>query len=189
MDGRSIVGGISSCREGDTSGKAHFKLGRMEGSSNVSEKRVCPPFYKVMEDICTKLEGIERLEKKVTEVADSFTGELGQIRGRMANLTVESKKNSGEIESLKGSIEFFSCGMQSTNEKQEEHRVRITELENINYEMSVKIEELERCNAKLTEDMKLYEEREKRRKKGARPKVLGILDTDQEEKIMKEEEE
>ena len=67
--------------------------------------------------------------------------------------------------------------------------MRITELENINYEMSVKIEELERCNAKLSEDMKLYEEREKRRKKGVGPKVLGILDTDQEERIMKEAEE
>ena len=120
-----------------------LSLGKMEGSSNISEKRVYPPFHKVMEEICTKLEGIERLEKKVTEVADSFTGELRQIREKIANLTVEGKKNSGEIESLQGSIKFFSYGIQSTNEKQADHRVRITELENINHEMSVKIEELE----------------------------------------------
>ena len=67
--------------------------------------------------------------------------------------------------------------------------MRITELENINYEMSVKIEELERCNAKLSEDIKLYEERGKRRNKGVGPKFLGIMDTDQEERIMKEAEE
>ena len=60
VDGCSIVGGISSYSGGDLSGKVHSESGRMEGSLNVSGKRVSPPFHKVMEEICTKLEGIER---------------------------------------------------------------------------------------------------------------------------------
>ena len=67
--------------------------------------------------------------------------------------------------------------------------MKLVELENTNYKMSERIEELERCNAKLSEDMKLFEEREKRRFKGARPKVLERLDSDLEERILKEAEE
>ena len=92
----------------------------MDGVSNYKDNRVCPPIHKVLEEICMKLEGIERLEKKMTEVTDNFTGELGQIRGKPANLTVESKKDSGEIKNLQGLIKFFSYGLQSTNKRQED---------------------------------------------------------------------
>ena len=86
---------------------------------------------------------------------------------------MESKKNSGEIESLQGSIKFFSYGIQSTNERQEDLRMKLVELENTNYKMSEKIEELERCNAKLSEDMKLFEEREKKKIPRSETKSFG----------------
>ena len=41
-----------------------------------------------------------------------------------------------------------------------------------------RIDGLERNNAKLNDDMKLLEEREKRRSLGDRPKVLELLDSD-----------
>ena len=91
----------------------------MDGTSKVSEKSVCPPIHVVLKEICMRVEGIERLEKKITEVADNFTGELGQIREKLANLTVERRRDSGEIENLQGSIKYFTYGLQSTNETQE----------------------------------------------------------------------
>ena len=136
---------------------------KMDGLLNYTDNRVCPPIHKVLEEICTKLEGIERLEKKMTEVTDNFTEELGLIKGKLANLTVESKKDSGEIKDLQGSIKYFSYGLQSTNERQEDLRMKLVKLENTNNMMSERIEKLERCNAKLSEDMKLFEEREKRK--------------------------
>ena len=72
--------------------KVHFKPGKMDGVSKASEKSVCPPIHVVLKEICMRVEGIERLEKKITEVADNFTGELGQIREKMANLMVERRK-------------------------------------------------------------------------------------------------
>ena len=49
--------------------------------------------------------------------------------------------------------------------------MKLVDLENTNNKMSERIEKLERCNTKLCEEVKLFEEREKRRFKGARPKV------------------
>ena len=66
--------------------------------------------------------------------------------------------------------------------------MKLVKLENTTNMMSERIEKLERCNAKLSEDMKLFEEREKRRFKGARPKVLERLDSDLEERVLKEAE-
>ena len=159
----------------------------MEGAPK--EKSVCPPIHVVLKEICSRVEGIERLEKKITEVADNFTGELGQIREKLANLTVERRKDSGEIENLQGSVKYFTFGLQSTNETQENFRMRIDELENTNYKLLERIEVLEQRNEKLSEDMKLYEERQKRRNMGARPKVLVPVDTDLKEKLSKEAEE
>ena len=69
----------------------------MDGYSDYTVNRVRPPIHKVLEEICSKLEGIERLEKKMTEVTVNFTEELGLIKRKLANLTEVSNKDSGEI--------------------------------------------------------------------------------------------
>ena len=50
-----------------------------------------------------------------------------------------------------------------------------------------RIDKLERNNAKLSDSMKLLEEREKRRSLSVRPKVLGFLDSDKRDAEIREE--
>ena len=64
--------------------------------------------------------------------------------------------------------------------------MKLVKLDNTTNMISERIEKLERCNAKLSDDMKLFEERENRRYKGARPKVLEILNSDLEDRVLEE---
>ena len=92
----------------------------MDGLFDYTDNQASPPVHKVLAEICSKLEGIERLEKKMTEVTLNITEELGLIKGKLVNLTEGSKKDSGDIKDLQGSIKYFSYGLQSTNENQED---------------------------------------------------------------------
>ena len=88
----------------------------MDGCIDDADNQTCPPVHKVLAEICSKLEGIERLERKMTEVTLDVTEELGLIKGKLVNLTEGSKKDSGDIKDLQGSIKYFSYSLQSTNE-------------------------------------------------------------------------
>ena len=58
----------------------------MDGLLNYTENRVRPPIHKVLEEICSKLEGIKRLEKKMNEVTRNVTVELGLIKREIGKL-------------------------------------------------------------------------------------------------------
>ena len=115
----------------------------MDGFFDYTDNQASPPVHKVLVEICSKLEGIERLEKNMTEVTLNVTEELGLIKGKLANLTEVSKKDSGEIRDLQGSIKYFSYGLQSTNERQEDLRMELVKLDNTTNMISERIGKLE----------------------------------------------
>ena len=89
----------------------------MDGSLYYSDNHDCPPkgpLQKVLEEINSKLEGIERLEKKLAEVTSNFTEELDLIKMKLANLTEARNKDSEEINSLRSLFKGFSKDLHST---------------------------------------------------------------------------
>ena len=118
------------------------------------------PIQMVLEDINSKLGGIERLEKKLTEVTLNFTEELDLIKMKLANLTEARNKDSEEINSLRSLFKGFSKDLHSTQVNQEDFQKKLVKLDNTTNKNSERIEKLERSNAKLSDNMKLLEERE-----------------------------
>ena len=102
----------------------------MDGSLDYSDCPPKAPMQNVLEEIYSKLEGIERLEKKLTEVTSNFTVELDLIKEKLANLTEARNKDSEEINGLQSMFKEFSYGLQSTKEKQEDLQMKIVKLDN-----------------------------------------------------------
>ena len=115
----------------------------MDGSLYYSD---CPPkgpLQKVLEEINSKLEGIKRLEKKLTEVTSNFTEELDLMKMKLANLTEARNKDSEEINGLQSLFKEFSNGLQSTKAKQEDFQMKLVTLDNTTNMNSDRIEKLE----------------------------------------------
>ena len=134
-----------------------------------------------------KLEGIGRLERKLEEVTTNFTGELDLIKTELANLK-EARNNDGiQLNRLQGSVKGIAKDLHRNEEAEGKIQKKLEKIDNTSNKNLERIDRLERNNAKLNDDMKLLEEREKRRSLGARPKVLEVLDSDRREAEKKAE--
>ena len=73
-------------------------------SSEYSELPPQDPILKTLADMSEKLEGIGRLEKKLEDATNNFTGELELIKSELTNLK-EARNNDGiKINRLQGSV-------------------------------------------------------------------------------------
>ena len=118
----------------------------MDGSIDYSDNHDCPPkgpLQKVLEEISLKLEGIERLEKKLTEVTSNFTEELDLIKVKLANLMEARNKDSEEINGLQSLFKEFSNDLHSTKANQEDLQMKLVKLDNTTNKNSERIEKLE----------------------------------------------
>ena len=69
-------------------------------SQHRSDNKDCPPkdpLLMALADMNYKLEGIERLEKKLEEATSNFTGVLDVIKKELANLKKARNNDSDEI--------------------------------------------------------------------------------------------
>ena len=138
-------------------------------------------------DMNSKLEGIGRLEKKLEEVTTNFTGELDLIKTELANLTEARNNDSAELNRLQSSFRGFSRDLHRNEENQEKIQRKLEKIDNTSNKNLERIHRLERSNAKLSDNMKLLEERENRRSLGARPRVLEILNSDLKDRVSGED--
>ena len=116
----------------------------------------------------------------------NFTEELDLIKMKLANLTEARNKDSEEINGLQSMLKEFSNDLHSTKVNQEDLQMKIMKLDNTTNKNSERIEKLEQCNAKLSDNMKLLEERENRRFQGARPKVLETMNSALKDRVLEE---
>ena len=136
------------------------------------------PLLQTLADMAAKLEGIGRLEAKLEEVTTNFTGELDLIKTELANLK-EARNNDGkELNKLQNSIKGIGKDLYRNEEAQGKIQRKLERIDNTSNKNLERIDRLERNNAKLSDSMKLLEERKKRRSFSIRPKVLGFLDSD-----------
>ena len=119
-----------------------------------------PSILMALTSINSKLDGIERLEKKLEEVTLNFTGELDMIKMELINLTKATNNDSVEINRLQSLFKGVSKDLNRTQENQEDFQMKLEKLVNASKENSEKIDKLERSNAKLSDNMKLLKERE-----------------------------
>ena len=135
----------------------------MDESQYCSDNTGSPPqepLVKALEEMNLKLEGIGRLEKKLAEVTSNFTGELDLIKTELVNLKEARNKDSAEINRLQNSFRGFSNDLHRTQENQEDIQRKLVKLDNTSNKNLERIDRLERSNAKLSDNMKLLEERE-----------------------------
>ena len=109
----------------------------------------------------SKLEGIGRLEKKLEEVTTNFTGELDLIKTELSNLTEARNNDSAELNRLQSSFRGFSKDLHRNEENQAKIQRKLEKIDNTSNKNLERIDRLERSNAKLSDNMKLLEEREK----------------------------
>ena len=144
-------------------------------SDNAGSPTQNNPLAMALVEINAKLEGIGRLEKNLAKVTSDFTGELDLIKTELANLTDARNKDSVEIKRLQTSFKGFSNDLHKTQENQEDIQRKLVKLDNTSNKNLERINRLEQSNAKLSDDMKLLEERENRRPVGARARVREVL--------------
>ena len=145
------------------------------------------PLLLTLAEMSAKLEGIGRLEAKLEEVTTNFTGELDLIKTELANLK-EARNNDGkELNKLQNSIKGIGKDLYINEEAQGKIQRKLERIDNTSNKNLERIDKLERNNAKLSDSMKLLEEREKRRSLNIRPKVLGFLDSDKRDAEKREE--
>ena len=82
---------------------------------------------------------------------------------------------------MQSSIRGVAKDLQRNEEVQGKIDRKLTKIDNTSNKNLERINRLEQSNAQLSENVKLIEEREKRRSLGARPRVLETLDTDRRE--------
>ena len=133
------------------------------------------PLAMALVEINAKLEGIGRLEKNLAKITSDFHGELDVIKTELANLTDARNKDSVEIKRLQTSFKGFSNDLHKTQENQEDIQRKLVKLDNTSNKNLERINRLEQSNAKLSDNMKLLEERENRRPLGARARVMEVL--------------
>ena len=136
------------------------------------------PLLLTLAEMSNKLEGIGRLEMKLEEVTTNFTGELDLIKSELANLTEARNKDGVELNRLQSSFRGISKDLHRNEETQGKIQRKLEKIDNTSNKNLERIDRLERSNAKLSENMRLMEEREKRRSLGSRPRVLETLDSD-----------
>ena len=157
----------------------------MEESQYNSDNPWTPsdPLATILADMSAKLEGISRLEKKLEDVTTNFTGGLDFLKTEIANLSEARKKDGAELTRLQSSINGVSRDLQRNEEVQEKIENKLKRIVNTSNKNFERIDRLEQNNAKLSESIKLLEEREKRRSLGARPKVLENMNSDSREVV------
>ena len=132
-------------------------------SSENSDLPPQDPILKTLADMSAKLEGIGRLEKKLEDATNNFTGELELIKSELTNLK-EARNNDGiKLNRLQGSVRGIAKDLHRAEETQGKIERKIDKIDNTSNKNMERIDRLQRNNAKLNENMKLFEEREKRR--------------------------
>ena len=139
------------------------------------------PLLQTLAEMSAKIEGIGRLELKLEEVTNNFTSELDLIKTELANLK-EARHNDGiELNRLQSSCKGIAKDLHRNEDAQGKIQRKLEKIDNTSNKNLERIDRLERNNAKLSDNIKLLEEREKRRLLEGRPKALEVLDSDKRE--------
>ena len=133
--------------------------------------RTNDPLANILADMSSKLEGIGRLEKKLETATNNFTGELDYLKAELSNLTEARKRDGAELTRLQTSIKGVSNDLQKSEEIQGNIERKVNQIDNATNKNLERIDRLEQNTARLSENLKLLEEREKNRPLGARPKI------------------
>ena len=149
-----------------------------ESQYNSDNAWTLDPLANILADMSAKLEGILRLERKLEEVTTNFTGELDFLKTEISNLTEARKKDGAELSRLQTSIKGVAKDLQENEKDQGNIERKINRIDNTSNKNLERIDRLEQKTAKLSENIKLLEEREKRRSLGARPKTLDTLNSE-----------
>ena len=150
----------------------------MNESQYISDNsRTSDPLANVLADMSVKLEkleGISRLERKLEEVTTNFTGELDYLKAELSNLTEARKRDGAELTRLQTSIKGVSNDLQKNEEIQGNIERKVNQIDNATNKNLERIDRLEQNTAKLSENLRLLEERDKEKLLGARQRVPVI---------------
>merc|ERR1712240_157530 len=119
--------------------------------------------------------GLGKIDKKLEQIRSDFHGELDVIKTELANLTEVRNGDSVEIKNLQKSFKSISNDLHKTQEGQVDIQRKLEKLDCTSNKNLERINRLEQSNAKLSDDMKLLEERENSRPVGARAREMEVL--------------
>ena len=105
----------------------------------------------------------------------NFHGELDILKSELANIAEARKVDGAEINKIQTSLKSVSKDLAKSSDVQDSIDKRLSKLDNTTNKNLERITRLEQSNVKLCEDMKLLEERERRRSLNTRPKALVNL--------------
>ena len=150
----------------------------MNESQYVSDTpRTNDPLANVLADMSAKLEkleGIARLERKLEEVTTNFHGELDYLKAELSNLSEARNRDGAELNRLQTSIKGVTNGLQKNEEIQGNIEKKVDRIDNVTNKNLERIDRLERNTTKLSENLRLLEERDKEKLLGARQRVPAL---------------